>query len=298
MGVRERCNAGTHFGCRKGLRVIHIRQMTTADIPLGMELKEQAGWNQTEADWLRFLDVEPDGCFVAEWNGEPVATTTTCIFGDVAWVAMVLVDARMRRRGIGTALMQQALRFLDERNVRSIRLDATPLGRPVYERLGFVSDCQLGRYEGILPQCDLSAEAKPLDAQDMEAMIALDREVTGADRHKLLNSLFKSTPELFLAVGRGNEFLGYVAMRPGSRAWQIGPCVAKPAAGPKLLTAACRRCCGQSGFIDIPVANEAATSLAESLGLRVQRHLLRMHSGAPVPERINDLWASSGPEMG
>ena len=278
--------------------MIHIRRMTAADIPLGMRLKEQAGWNQTEADWLRFLDLEPDGCFVAEWNGEPVATTTTCILGDVAWVAMVLVDARLRRHGIGTALMQQALRFLDERNVRSIRLDATPVGRPVYEKLGFVPDYQLARFDGILPERGLSVEAKPLEAQALEAMIALDGEVTGANRHKLLNFLFKATPELFLAVGGGNEFLGYVAMRAGSRAWQIGPCIAKPVAAAKLLTAACGRCCGQPGFIDIPMANQAATSLAESLGLTVQRQLLRMHRGAPVPERIEDLWASSGPEMG
>ncbi|TMQ35695.1 MAG: GNAT family N-acetyltransferase [Planctomycetota bacterium] len=278
--------------------MIHIRRMTAADIPLGMRLKEQAGWNQTEADWLRFLDLEPDGCFVAEWNGEPVATTTTCILGDVAWVAMVLVDARLRRHGIGTALMQQALRFLDERNVRSIRLDATPAGRPVYEKLGFVPDYQLARFDGILPERGLSVEAKPLEVQALEAMIALDGEVTGANRHKLLNFLFKATPELFLAVGGGNEFLGYVAMRAGSRAWQIGPCIAKPVAAAKLLTAACRRCCGQPGFIDIPMANQAATSLAESLGLTVQRQLLRMHRGAPVPERIEDLWASSGPEMG
>ena len=278
--------------------MIHIRRMTAADIPLGMRLKEQTGWNQTEADWLRFLDLEPDGCFVAEWNGEPVATTTTCILGDVAWVAMVLVDARLRRHGIGTALMQQALRFLDERNVRSIRLDATPAGRPVYEKLGFVPDYQLARFDGILPERGLSVEAKPLEVQALEAMIALDGEVTGANRHKLLNFLFKATPELFLAVGGGNEFLGYVAMRAGSRAWQIGPCIAKPVAAAKLLTAACRRCCGQPGFIDIPMANQAATSLAESLGLTVQRQLLRMHRGAPVPERIEDLWASSGPEMG
>ena len=263
-----------------------------------MRLKEQAGWNQTEADWLRFLDLEPDGCFVAEWNGEPVATTTSCILGDVAWVAMVLVDARLRRHGIGTALMQQALRFLDERNVRSIRLDATPAGRPVYEKLGFVPDYQLARFDGILPERGLSVEAKPLEVQALEAMIALDGEVTGANRHKLLNFLFKATPELFLAVGGGNEFLGYVAMRAGSRAWQIGPCIAKPVAAAKLLTAACGRCCGQPGFIDIPMANQAATSLAESLGLTVQRQLLRMHRGAPVPERIEDLWASSGPEMG
>jgi hypothetical protein len=28
-----------------------------------MRLKESAGWNQTEADWLRLLSLERRGCF-------------------------------------------------------------------------------------------------------------------------------------------------------------------------------------------------------------------------------------------
>src|SRR5712692_11935001 len=107
--------------------MISIRRMTAADIPFGMGLKEQAGWNQTEADWQRCLELEPAGCFVAELDGTPVGTTTTCIFGPVAWVAMVLVEAAFRNRGIGTTLMRYALAFLDERGVRTVRLDATPL---------------------------------------------------------------------------------------------------------------------------------------------------------------------------
>src|SRR5215470_13964397 len=103
--------------------------MTVDDIPLGMRLKEQAGWNQTEADWRRFLDLEPEGCFVAELDSVPAGTTLTCTFGPVAWIAMVLVDAALRGRGIGKALMVHALDFLDRRGVRTVRLDATPLGQ-------------------------------------------------------------------------------------------------------------------------------------------------------------------------
>jgi hypothetical protein len=32
---------------------IIIRTMTGRDVPLGMALTDRAGWNQTEADWLR-----------------------------------------------------------------------------------------------------------------------------------------------------------------------------------------------------------------------------------------------------
>src|SRR5438105_11990396 len=134
--------------------MIRIRRMTAADVPLGMRLKEQAGWNQTEADWQRCLDLQPDGCFVAEWNDTPVGTTTTCVFGNVAWIAMVLVDANHRGKGIGKALMNHALEYLDSAGVASIRLDATPLGQPLYEKLGFRVQFPLARFEGVLPPHD------------------------------------------------------------------------------------------------------------------------------------------------
>src|SRR5437870_5411367 len=137
-----------------GASMFHIRPMTVADLPVGMRLKQQAGWNQTEADWRRFLALEPDGCFVAERDGAPVGTTTTCTFGPVAWIAMVLVDPAVRGQGIGKALMRHALAYLDRCGVRSIRLDATPMGQPLYEQLGFQVEYPLARYEGMLPAAE------------------------------------------------------------------------------------------------------------------------------------------------
>ncbi len=127
-----------------------IRRMTIDDLPLGLRLARQAGWNQMESDWRRFLSMEPEGCFVAEMDGASVGTTTTCVFDGVAWIAMVLVDKSVRSRGIGTALLKHALDYLKERNVRTVRLDATPAGRPIYEKLGFVPEYELARYEGMV----------------------------------------------------------------------------------------------------------------------------------------------------
>src|SRR5205807_2729579 len=113
------------------LSPMRIRPMTSADIPLGMRLKQQNGWNQLEADWQRLLALEPGGCFVAEVDGVGVGTAGACVFGPVAWIAMVLVDAERRKQGVGTALMEHALAYLNGRGVRSVRLDATPLGQPL-----------------------------------------------------------------------------------------------------------------------------------------------------------------------
>lgn len=122
---------------------MNIRLMTLNDLPLGLRLSAQAGWNQTEADWRRFMRLEPDGCFVAQWAQEPVATTAAFVFGSVGWIAMVLVDEAFRHRGIASRLVEHALKYVEQRSVRTTRLDATPLGRPVYERLGFLPEYSL-----------------------------------------------------------------------------------------------------------------------------------------------------------
>src|SRR5688572_13181190 len=112
--------------------MIRVRLMTFDELELGLRLRQQAGWNQTVADWARFLRLQPDGCFVAESDGAPCRTATTCVMGDVAWVGMMLVDPALRGRGIGRALMTHALAFLESRGVRTVRLDATALGAPLY----------------------------------------------------------------------------------------------------------------------------------------------------------------------
>src|SRR6056297_1256896 len=98
---------------------VKIRPMTVDDIARGMELKEAAGWNQTTADWRRFLTLEPDCCFVATADGLVIGTIASCMFDSVAWVGMMLVDARFRRIGVATRLLKHVLTILDQRQVAS-----------------------------------------------------------------------------------------------------------------------------------------------------------------------------------
>jgi GNAT superfamily N-acetyltransferase len=272
--------------------------MTAADVPLGMRLKQQAGWNQLAEDWHRALDLGPGGCFVAELDGSPVGTTTTCVFGQVAWIAMVLVDAAVRNRGVGKALLLHALSYLDGRGIPSVRLDATPMGQPLYEKLGFVAEYPLARYDGIA-----RASGPPVPevtpGSDRGADIhALDRSIVQIDRSKLLLRLFAERPEALRVVIRNGKLTGFSTMRLGSNAVQLGPCLATDEAGPLLLTDAWQRLAGQRVFIDIPQGNRASVQWAEARGLVVQRPLVRMCRGPAPAEDFTRIWASFGPEKG
>ena len=275
-----------------------IRPMTVADLPRGLELSRQAGWNQIESDWRRFLDLEPEGCFVAELDEAPVGTTTTCIFGPVAWIAMVLVDVEARRQGIGSALLRHALEFLDGQAVKTVRLDATAAGQRVYEKLGFVPEYPLARYEGVVSRVEAACDAVPVTETLVPELIAFDHRMTGTPRAKLLDRLFHESPQAVRVVHKGNEIAGYITLRDGANAVQVGPCVATPEVGAGLLGDALDRCAGRCVLVDVPCDNVGAVRLAESTGLTLQRSFMRMHRGEPVSDNVDALWAGSGPEKG
>jgi GNAT superfamily N-acetyltransferase len=278
--------------------MIHIRPMTAADLPFGQHLSEAAGWNQTSADWQRFLALQPDGCFVAEYDGTAVGTTTMCIFGSMAWIAMVLVEETARGRGVGTALMGHALDFLDERGVATVRLDARPMGQPIYERLGFVEQYRIDHSEGTLPIVPEVTEIEEAPTDCWEAPMALDAKITRTDRRCLLARLFMEHPQSVRVMRQGERIDGYLTARPGKKTIRLGPCIATPSAGPLLLADAWHRYGGQLVSIDVPAANEAATQWVESHGLTMRHTLTRMCRGVPVVEQVESLWASSGPEKG
>lgn len=277
--------------------MIAIRSFTPLDLEFGLKLSRQAGWNQTRADWTRCLHLQPEGCFVATYQDTPVGTLTCCLFGQVAWVAMVLVEHSFRRRGIGRALMEHALAFLDAHGVYSIRLDATPLGQPLYEQLGFSAQFELVRYAGILPRTQPpSTSVLVVPPEHWHELFSLDFAITHTDRSRFLRALFAENPNEVRAIQGAQGWLGFLTTRQGSLALMLGPCLGE--AGERLLQDACHRHAGARVFLDVPLGHLRAEALTQSWGLTEQRRLLRMTRGVPLLEATDLLWTSSGPEKG
>lgn len=279
---------------------VHLRVMKAADIPTGMKLKEVAGWNQSAADWERFLSASPNGCFVAEAEGRVVGTTTTITYqGRFAWVGMVLVDPQFRRQGVGTRLLARAIDHLDACCVPTIKLDATPQGKPIYEKLGFVTEFEIERWMLERPpqaQNSPSRDSPPVFADILD----LDRKVFGADRSELLRSLDRETPAFTLGIQSEGKLQGYALGRHGSRADHVGPWMAQDetVAG-EMLDEFLRRSDRTVIFLDCLKANPFARKLLSSRGFKFSRPLTRMARGPNAcPGRPDLLCAILGPEFG
>ncbi|MBO9617182.1 MAG: GNAT family N-acetyltransferase [Dyadobacter sp.] len=280
--------------------------MLLTDIPFGMQLVQQAGWNQLEADWRRALALHPEGCFLAEQAGAPVGTVTSCILDGrhsgerppVAWIAMVLVDTSARNQGIGRRLMEHAIAHLDTLGVETQRLDATIFGKGLYEKLGFQEEYEVVRMKGIPKmQGSLGDEAMPWTREtSIPAILDLDFRVTATHRQAFLHSLLGSNTFYYSMF---EDELAYAGSRRGRNAVQLGPAVAStPEAGRQICDAMLHHFNGLPVFIDIPVPNKAALRWAKSIGLEEQRRFIRMYRGKKINDKPELIWASSGPEKG
>lgn len=254
-----------------------IRRMRPDDIPAAMLLKQTAGWNQTEQDWANVLALEPEGCWVYEADGKVAGSTTVVCYGqELAWIGMVLVLPDCRGRGYARALMEHALRFLEQRRVRVVRLDATDMGRPLYAKLGFRDECAIERWAAqavVKPRPQEQAIAAALE--NVAEMAALDRGAFGADRSGVLERLLRCFPAECLSAQQG-----FVMARPGAGAHFLGPCVAEDAGIARgLIETMLGRHEGQPVFWDLLPENPAAVRMAAELGFESRRRLVRMVLG-------------------
>src|SRR5436190_1877359 len=115
---------------------MNLRKLRDSDLPDLMALKAAAGWNQTEDDWLLFLRYDPAGCFGIEDKGRIVSSSTSMCYDTMAWIGMVLTLPEYRGRGLARQLTQVAVEYAGS---KVVRLDASDMGRPLYESMGFVA---------------------------------------------------------------------------------------------------------------------------------------------------------------
>jgi GNAT superfamily N-acetyltransferase len=158
-----------------------IREMTVGDLDFCLEMFGITGGGNTIDDVLRMIFYEPGGCFVASIGGEDVGMVGSIGYGEVGYLGNLIVLPGHRGRGIGAALMKEAIEHLLESGVRSIRLDSVPKAIPLYERLGFKEESLSLRFTGLATETG-STGCGRMRESDLPEVSDLDLRFFGAPR--------------------------------------------------------------------------------------------------------------------
>jgi GNAT superfamily N-acetyltransferase len=287
--------------------------MTPADLAEGLRLSRASGWNQTLEDWRLLLSLGPGLFRVAVEAGRVVASGGAVRYGDaLAWICMILVDPERRGHGVGTRIFDEVLGRCEAEvragRLRCVGLDATPAGRGIYLQRGFVEGLppEVGGPSGggpalvrmraePLAQAGSPGSVVRLDASGLDAVLARDREVFGADRRAVLRSALVSAPELAFTTPRG----GYCFGRHGDHSDHVGPVVAEDRASALALVRACLALPRTRPLILDARGEPGWLAALCDLGFREQRPFTRMYLGdARPPARPVLEPVVFGPEFG
>ncbi|MGD0639239.1 MAG: GNAT family N-acetyltransferase [Roseiarcus sp.] len=214
-----------------------VVDLSADDLPSAHALSKAVSWPHRQEDWRLLFAL---GRGKAAFEGETlIGTAMWWPFGDdFATLGMVIVAPDRQGAGIGGRLMRAVL---DAAGPRSIALNATASGQPLYEKLGFVAVGEIQQHQGravVSVAGDGAETLRPMDEEDWNCVAALDRAATGLDRRATLGALRSLSEGVVLLrdrVPHESGVAGFSLVRDFGRGKVIGPVVAPDVDGAKAL---------------------------------------------------------------
>ncbi len=286
-------------------RPVIIRHWIQADIDYVSESVSREGWGHTKRDVERCWKLEPNGCFIAEFQNKPVGHVFSIRYGKIGWIGLLIVNPERRGQGIGYGLMKTAVDYLQRAGGETIRLEAVEKAVPLYQRLGFSEEFDSLRFHRQLQGEKLQFEkAKTFQIceDDVVNVAQFDAPHFGASRLPVLQGIYKDHPRFcFLAKEKGN-IVGYVMARQTQKGFWIGPwiCLNYETAW-RLFSTLVDAIEGEDSElrVGLPVLNTSGRGLMDKLGFQLAGKSIHMVLGNRGNQGdITNVYGIGGPEKG
>jgi GNAT superfamily N-acetyltransferase len=246
-----------------------LREISASDASACVTLSRAVGWPHRIEDWEMVIGLGHG--VVATLGGEIVATALWWPYGEMhATLGMIIVSPEHQGAGIGKRLMQG---LFEQTKSRSLMLNATAAGEPLYARWGFVPCGGVSQYHGdalAVAAPSLRAGAilragamlRPGAAADLPELERLDRGASGLPRRAVLTALLERGECVILE--RDGKAIGFSILRRFGRGLVVGPVVAPDEADAEALIAHwLHERQGQFVRVDIPVGSNLGDWLVE-----------------------------------
>jgi ribosomal protein S18 acetylase RimI-like enzyme len=275
-----------------------IRNLRPEEISLAIDWAAAEGWNPGLSDAACFAIPDPQGFFVGEIDGKPVATVSCVNYDDrFAFLGFYIVRAGFRGAGHGLRIWNAAI---DHAGSRVIGLDGVVAQQDNYKKSGFQLAYANIRYGGAIAAPSLPpADIVALDKIPFAMVEADDATVFPAPRSAFLHAWISMPGHLGRARLRDGKLAGWGVIRPCRTGHKIGPLVADDRAAAEAIVQALLASAGSGEiFLDVPAVNRGAIALAESLGLKPVFETARMYTAPAPPLRIDRVFGVTSFELG
>lgn len=259
---------------------LSIRPLADTDLESAASILTSAF--QRSGNWvneLRFYrGLQPDGYFGAYQDGMFAGMVGSTIYSAFAYVGMMGVHQQFQRRGIGLALMEHLLSWLDGNGIPQVQLDASEAGQPMYEKLDFVAQERvfvLQRQAG-LAVFEFPWQVEAIRRSNLTPLTIMDAKIFGADRGRVFSALLQAYPDrAFFSKDEQGRMTGYLFMQDR----RIGPWVMlEPSDDEALLQAVLSLNLEGTISAVVPETCQRALEIFQRYGfkiVRTNRHMTR-----------------------
>jgi ribosomal protein S18 acetylase RimI-like enzyme len=219
-----------------------IRPIEPAELSFAAACTAGEGWVSEDLAFLTgFYQYDSQGFLIARRGNEPLGICVATFYGQCGFVGELIVAPDARKQGLGTALLEHAIAYLQGRGAGSIYLDGVLEAVPMYERNGFRKLHRSLRFEvkpgeksllhapeARVHSTDIHGSIRRLELSDLPAVCDLDCQAFGADRGFFIRRSLERYPRLCLVHVIEDRVLGFILGRQGPGWCFAGPWVVHP----------------------------------------------------------------------
>jgi GNAT superfamily N-acetyltransferase len=273
---------------------LRMRDAAIRDIPAIAAMRAATGWAVHE--WaLRAVIGQPRArCVVVTDAGGALAGVGSGIaYGPLGFVGNMVVAEAHRRRGVGTAVLDDVAGWLERAGCTRLELNATDDGQHLYARHGFASRgwsaaTRVPRSTRL--SGDPSVQTRSATPDDLDAVVAYDAPRFGGDRRPVLELLLADPACRAAIAERDDAIVGHAALRLDEI--RLGPLVAdEPAIAASLMEWAFATAPGTDEMrLNLPPGNDVGAAWLQDVGVTAEPWEGRMARGPDVPRRDDTIY--------
>ncbi|MBW2366943.1 MAG: GNAT family N-acetyltransferase [Deltaproteobacteria bacterium] len=209
-----------------------------------------------------FYDSQPDGLFIAYIKEKAIGTGAIVDYGTYSFIGMMNVLKEHQRKGYGRIIFDHLLRWGGKIKTPLIYLDASDMGRGLYEQRGFKAldksiDYQINSMPDRLTIPNRYG-IRIIELSDLDDLVDFDKPFFGGNRREILKNMIRVSPPRGFIAFENCKISGYII----ARSQEIGPWIAKtPDVAETLLQVALTLPYERNPSIVVPESNKMVINI-------------------------------------